>query len=429
MVLKKMNHDKLIEEQNHLNTNRIKLLSNKANVRANRPEGSFIELINWTRENFANNTQVYIHNRIVIDGPFMQFCEERNVDIKCIYRDSVASWKTEHNYEHFVAQGVFLIFGPDFHFYHAALFHKGNQNEDEVSFFVLVNDEYFEKYVQFRNEYDDWVKQRDREIPEIFVAGGQPITYSRDLSWNDLFLPDEVREQIKSSVESFLSAKERYKAKKIPWKKGLLFWGEPGTGKTSCIKLICSEYNFKPVTVQAGHPNPDEVLEEAFYYASEHGPSLLFLEDLSDLLHRIEVNHFLNLTDGINSKEGVLIIATANNLSKIQQNITDRPSRFDRKIEFPLPDIVMSKKYLYNSFKDAISEKEYKELIDITVKNKFSYAHLQELYFSSFFKADKEGREDPNLDDIKYALGELLSDKKDVLNGFSGKSKKKVDII
>lgn len=431
-----MSYDKFIEEQNHLNINRVKLLTKYVPEVSYRPEGSFIELINWVRRNFANYAPAYIHNRIVMDGAFMRFCEERGYEIECLYNDSIASWKTEHNYEHFVAQGVFRIFKDEkkelnnFKFIHAGLFHKGNQYEDEVSFFVLVEDKHFEQYIKFRNEYDDWVKQRDREMPEIYVAGGQPILYKRgDITWDDVYLPENIRIQIKSSVEGFLTSEQRYKSKKIPWKKGLLFWGPQGTGKTSSIKLICSEYNLKPVTIQAGHANTDEILEEAFYYASEHGPSLLFLEDLSDLLQQVQINHFLNLMDGINSKDGVFIIATANDISKIQQNITDRPSRFDRKIEFPLPDYEMSQKYLFNSFKNTITEENYKEIINITIKNKFSYAHLQELYFSSFLRADKESREDPNIDDIKYALSELVSDKKDVLSGFAGKTKKKVDLL
>ena len=103
----------------------------------------------------------------------------------------------------------------------------------------------------------------------------------------------------------------------IPWKRGILLYGKPGNGKTSIIRTIMSVYNFKPVTIAAGAN--DEAVREAFSYAEEQVPALLYFEDLDSLLEKnVDPSSFLNLMDGISAKNGLLVIATANDSQKIE---------------------------------------------------------------------------------------------------------------
>ena len=76
----------------------------------------------------------------------MEFCEQTKTTISTLYLDSIASWRSEHNFEHFMAQGIFKISRDGMEFLHAALFHKGNQNEDEVSFFIVAPKRCYDKY-------------------------------------------------------------------------------------------------------------------------------------------------------------------------------------------------------------------------------------------------------------------------------------------
>lgn len=395
----------------------------------NRPD-SLIQLIdavkNLAKNNFEFNYTVkpLIHNKISIDGAFLTFCEENNVKVSCLILDSIASWKNESDYESFIAQGIFKIEFNGSRFIHAALFHKGNQNEDEVSFFVLVEDEHYDKYIELRNKYDNWLVNRERGANEIFVVGGIPIEYSKNLTWDDLYLDDDIKNEIITSVDGFFKAKHIYQRSNVPWRRGLLFFGDQGLGKTTALKIIMSMYDFKPVTIQSGSPHPDEVLEEAFSYAETHGPSLLFLEDLGDLLTSVSLSHFLQLLDGVESKDGVFIIATANDISKIQSNLTDRPSRFDRRIEFTLPGEEMCRKYLDKWYGDKISKEFTNSLTKLIVKKSFSYAYIKELYFSSVFEAIKNDREQPSEDDINSALSILTKQKVTALRGHQTKQRK-----
>ena len=410
-----------LEKQEHLSQDILSIISsNNIQPTSDRPAANFIELMEWTQRNFSQalksttNLNKYVHNRIIVDGQFLKFCEEKKVTVECLYKDSIISWKTEHNFEKFFVQGVFLIKTRGLEFIHAALFHKGNQNEDEISFFVIVSNDNYEKYISLRNEFDAWVQQRDRGNLHIRVIDGDDMPYTKDYTWEDLFLPKNIKHEVQSLVENFLSSKDFYIQNRIPWKRGILLYGKPGNGKTSIIRTIMSMYNFKPVTILPGAN--DDAVREAFSYAEEQSPSLLYFEDLDSLLEKsVDISSFLNLMDGISTKNGLLVVATANEVKKLKSNITDRPSRFDRKFEIPLPNQEMSYIYLKRWFGSLITASKCKELAKLSEKYGFSYAYLKELYISAMFEALAHNRKVPNEKDVENALNCLIKDK-NILN-------------
>jgi AAA+ superfamily predicted ATPase len=412
----------LLEEQEHLSKEILDSLTEELvlSIEEPRPTANFIDLMKWTENNFKQSLKDqtyinrYVHNRIIIDGQFLKFCRENSVSVTCLYKDSIISWKTDHDFEKFFVQGVFLIKTKNVEFIHAALFHKGNQNEDEVSFFAVVSNNNYAEYVKIRNSFDEWIQKRDRSNLHIRVVDGDDIPYTKDHTWSDLFLPSEIKIELQQLVENFLASKEFYNSNKIPWKRGVLLYGHPGNGKTSIIKTVMSMYNFKPVTVVPGAP--DEAIREAFSYAEDQSPSLLYFEDLDSMLEKVDVSSFLNLMDGISAKNGLLVIATANDVRKLKSNITDRPSRFDRKFEIPQPNQDMAHIYLKRWFGSMITAKKCRELAKIAAKSGFSYVHLKDLYISSMFAALSQNRNVPTERDIDSALTRLIKEKTS-LNG------------
>lgn len=408
-----------LEVQEHLSLAKLRALTPvEEKDPAPRPSANFIELMKWTEAHFQKhlsiddraNLERFVHNRIIVDGQFLRFCEENKIQLKCLYKDSTISWKTDHEQEKFFVQGVFLIKTPKVEFLHAALFHKGNSNEDEISFFIICSQNNYEKYIELRNQFDAWVQERDRSNLHIRVIDGEDIPYTKDATWEDLFLPDEEKREIRSLVENFLSSQDFYIKNKIPWKRGFLLFGKPGNGKTSIIRTIISQYNFKPVTIVPGCTV--DSMREAFRYAEEQSPSLLYFEDLDSLIENgLDVSSFLNMLDGISTKNGLLVIATANNIKKLKSNITNRPSRFDRKFEIPLPNQENAYIYLKRWFGGLITTQKCRELARYAEKYEFSYAYLKELYISSMFEALSHNRKAPTTKDIDNALNRLVKDK------------------
>lgn len=414
-----------IEEQESLSPQILSSLFKTKDDLPDRPLYGFHNLMKWVENYFGNQLQNsdrlnrFVHNRIMIDGQFLLFCKEQKVSVKQLYNDSIISWQTNHNYEKFFYQGVFLISGPGFEFLHAALYHKGNQNEDEVGFFIIVSNNNYTSYINFRNAFDAWIKERERSNLHIRVMDGEDIPYTKDVTWDDVFMDEKLKVEIRSMVENFLQSKDFYLEHKMPWKRGALLFGPPGCGKTSIIKTLISMYNFKPVTIA---PNGgDDALKEAFIYAEEQSPSLLYLEDIDSLLEsgRIDISGLLNSLDGIASKNGLLVIATANDIRKLKSNLTDRPSRFDRKFAIPLPNQNMCYSYLKRYFGKVIKDEKIKELAKYAVEHKFSYAYLKDLYISTMFEALSNDRKKPIIKDINTALDKLINDKKAFNTGHS----------
>lgn len=414
-----------IEKQESLDENILKYFQPKYTdiSLGDRPKSNFIELMDWCKNKFKSNLaddkliNSYVHNRIIIDGQFYQFAQENNIEIKCLYQDSIISWKTDHNYEKFFVQGVFLIKTKEVEFIHSALFHKGGQNEDEVSFFILCSNGNYKNYISLRNKFDEWVQLRDRGNLHIKVIDGEDLPYTKDHSWDDLFLDSSIKDEIKGLVENFLSSKDFYMKNRIPWKRGLIFFGPPGNGKSSLIRTIISNYNFKPVTITPAAN--DDVIREAFAYAEEQSPALLYFEDLDSLLEGgIDTSSLLNLIDGISAKNGLLVIATANEVKKLKSSITDRPSRFDRKFEIPLPNQEMAHIYLKKWFGNLITIRKCRDISKSSEKYGFSYAYLKEIYISSMFEALSNNRKTPTEKDIDNAFKRVLKEK-NVIDGRS----------
>jgi ATP-dependent 26S proteasome regulatory subunit len=116
---------------------------------------------------------------------------------------------------------------------------------------------------------------------------------------------------------------------------------------------------------------------------------LLILEDLDSILDDDNRSYFLNELDGFAANEGIMTVATTNHPERLDPAILDRPSRFDRKYTFNLPDEPSRVAYL--TLQNAglepalkLSDAEIAELAVIT--EDFSYAYLKELVLSSMMK-------------------------------------------
>lgn len=225
-----------IASQEHLSLERLMCLESRVDAVDDavfpRPVASFIDLMDWTQFHFTEflkdqeNLNKFVHNRIIIDGQFLSFCQERKITVECLYKDSVISWKTDSDTEKFFVQGVFLIKSKEVEFLHSALFMKGNQNEDEVSFFVICSNSNYEAYLKLRNEFDAWAQMRDRSSLHIRVIDGEDLPYTKDATWEDLFLPPDLKFEIKSMVENFL-IKRFLCGEKNPLETRLTFMGHP----------------------------------------------------------------------------------------------------------------------------------------------------------------------------------------------------------
>lgn len=150
----------------------------------------------------------------------------------------------------------------------------------------------------------------------------------------------------KETIEFLLNEDFRKYCKNnyISLKRGLVFEGKPGCGKSLCLKHLkqkCLENNIKFVSFKS----VDHFLDNIDGYYVE-GKKLFVFEDFDAMLReRTETNNspneiintILNLLDGINPIDDVVSIFTTNHV-KILDSAFLRPGRIEKVISFKLPN-------------------------------------------------------------------------------------------
>jgi len=166
-----------------------------------------------------------------------------------------------------------------------------------------------------------------------------------DLDWDDVVLDKDVLEEIHRQLVYPVTHEDTYKRLNLPWKRGLLFHGIPGTGKTHFGKIICNKVpcTFIWVTVKALSDVDD--VRKLYGAARELAPTIVFWEDIDLIGESRTTGHFspilgelLNQLDGVSPLAGVFTVATTNFVENLDWALSRRPARFDIRLPFDLPD-------------------------------------------------------------------------------------------
>ena len=56
--------------------------------------------------------------------------------------------------------------------------------------------------------------------------------------WSDVILDEDMKENLQKDVNTFFDGRDTYKGLKVPWKRGVIYYGPPGNGKTISIKAM-----------------------------------------------------------------------------------------------------------------------------------------------------------------------------------------------
>ena len=118
---------------------------------------------------------------------------------------------------------------------------------------------------------------------EIYVVNGEniPVTAS---SWDDLVLPAQMARDIRTNVEGFFASPERYAALGIPHRRGFLFAGPPGCGKTLTLKTLAFNTPAKFISVLGTADVDDSMLRNALDLAEGCTPAVVLFEDLDRIV-------------------------------------------------------------------------------------------------------------------------------------------------
>jgi len=162
----------------------------------------------------------------------------------------------------------------------------------------------------------------------------------------DVILPEATLDLLDRNIREFIAHRPQLKEAGMSAKKGLLFFGPPGGGKTHTVRYLASSLashtTFLITAEQMG------LLTQYLQMARFLQPSLVVIEDV-DLIARDResmrnpceeslLNQLLNEMDGLREDAEIIFVLSTNRPEHLEAALVSRPGRIDQAIEFPLPD-------------------------------------------------------------------------------------------
>ena len=208
---------------------------------------------------------------------------------------------------------------------------------------------------------DEWIESAKMGLYNLIWHTPEDIGYDMKYSKSYidyLYYPPEVLNEITSDLEYWLNYKEWYKDKGIPWKRGSLLYGAPGTGKTSLVRAIGEKYDLPIVSFNIHSLTNNELMEEWKKSIAGHSPCIFLIEDIDNIFHgrekaqtdmmnkHVTFDCLLNVMDGSSKDDGYYLFMTTNKIDQLDEalgipkrnnssecSISTRPGRIDRVVE------------------------------------------------------------------------------------------------
>ena len=154
-----------------------------------------------------------------------------------------------------------------------------------------------------------------------------------------VYHPESLIEDLIGDVQTYLQSKKTYMDLGVPYRRGYLLSGPPGTGKSTLILAVATHFNMPIYAVPLrGAEMTGERLSHLL--SNCRRPSLIALEDVDCLkvaTSRKSKSHegltmadLLNVIDGIGASEDRVLMMTSNHPETLDAALT-RSGRVDRK--------------------------------------------------------------------------------------------------
>jgi hypothetical protein len=161
---------------------------------------------------------------------------------------------------------------------------------------------------------------------------------------DSIILPLQLLNTIERNTLGFALYSPRLRAAGRHVKRGLLFHGPPGAGKTLTLMYLLAQLNERTRILLSGRVMG--LITQACQLARALAPSVVVLEDVDLIAEERDRDHatgpllfeLLNEMDGLSEDTDVLFILSTNRPDLLEPALTARPGRIDQAIEFPLPD-------------------------------------------------------------------------------------------
>ncbi len=176
-----------------------------------------------------------------------------------------------------------------------------------------------------------------------------------NVKWSDIGGLENAKQELKEAVEWPLKYPDLFKKFHVEPPKGILLYGDPGTGKTLLAKAVASESDANFIAIKGPEllskwvGESEKGVREVFRKARQTAPTIIFFDEIDSIANargmsegssnvtQSVVNQLLTEIDGMEDLQDVAIIAATNRPDIIDPGLM-RPGRFDRHIKVDTPD-------------------------------------------------------------------------------------------
>ena len=168
----------------------------------------------------------------------------------------------------------------------------------------------------------------------------------------DRMAMSEPMQQFVGESRQWKKSEDWYKSRGIPWRRGWLLHGPPGTGKTALARATAEDLDLPVFVYDLASLHNDE-LKEAWSLMLAEVPCMALFEDIDAVFHgrqnvaagkekqTLTFDCLLNCLDGIQAADGLFVVITTNELQHIDPALgipddhgrSSRPGRIDRVLE------------------------------------------------------------------------------------------------
>ena len=359
-----------------------------------------LEYCNWNESSHTRITKfiervvqgnyklLYREGSIFSYSRLLKWCKVNNPQIWTPYGSITCEYYADPKVE--FTEGYNKIIKLDEYVYYIQYTEKPVFSERSETYFGLVFSE--EKRKWTTQDSIDWIIKFSKDLKLC----SDKFIEKKENAFDSIFLNDNILSEIKEDVELFLQSKDIYENDlKLSWKRGMMFIGDPGNGKTSIIRVI-SKYWDLNVTDVHKVVQSDGTIDISYATSSfcidciicpvTQNPALVVLEDIDKFVvfqggdgkHRdsgtVSLHNLLKALDGVEQAKNYILIATSNFAGEITESLVNRPGRFDKIWKIDKPNNENIKKLLNYHKLEIVSPNSRENNLDFIVNSLSGYS-------------------------------------------------------
>jgi hypothetical protein len=217
-----------------------------------------------------------------------------------------------------------------------------------------IGDDPFEDEEKLTKSYVHWTTSDNRLfvpaapttpklIPGVYEIDSSPsigIYFEKIPIKNEALLrfPENNSDRVVTEIQKFWERENIFDNYGLTYKRGILLYGPPGSGKSCTIQLIMEDV-VKREGIVVKFTDPYLFIDgmRVLRQIQPETPVVTIMEDIDSTLELYNESEILNILDGVNEVRKTVFLATTNYPEKLGARIVNRPSRFDKRFRIGYP--------------------------------------------------------------------------------------------